>query len=288
MTPATRRLWQLIEPYHAITYFEPECAEAFEAVGLRGFWRGYFAGRAAPFGPTGPGLVTASFFGFKPEFVARALPSIWTIATPEVAIRARLDGADAALGRLLGSDISSPALAEAADLARDAIAGAGRAGRPLFGANADLEWPSEAPHLVLWHAATLLREHRGDGHVVALTAAGMHPVEAHLSQVAASGAGLDTIAPYRGWDDDDWAAGTARLRARGWIDDANDLTERGGSGREEIEATTERLAEEPIERLGSDRTERLLQLLEPLAKAVVLNGVIRYPNPIGVPRPDWN
>ena len=286
MSSATRRFWQLIEPYHAVTYFEPECAQAFEAVGLRGFWRGYFAGRAAPFGPTGPGLVTASFFGFDPAFVARALPLVWTVAAPDVAIRARIDGADAALRRLLAGETSSPGLAEAADLARHAIDGVRAEGRPLFAANAELEWPSDAPHLTLWHAATLVREHRGDGHVAALTTAGLHPVEAHLSQVAASGAGLDTIQPYRGWGDDDWALGAELLRARGWIDGEGRLTERGRAGRDDIESTTDRLAEAPLERLGPARTERLLELLAPIADVLVRTGTIRYPNPIGVAQPE--
>ena len=44
-------MWTLFEPVHAVTYFAPEARSAFEAAGLRGFWRGYFAGRAAPLGP---------------------------------------------------------------------------------------------------------------------------------------------------------------------------------------------------------------------------------------------
>lgn len=150
MTSPARRLWQLIEPYHAVTYFNSECDQAYEEIGLRGFWRGYFAGRAAPLGEVGPAIVTACFFGFEPSFVARALPSIWSMTSPEVAIRARLDGADRALRRLLGNQISGAELAEAAALARQAIEGMPIHGRPLFAANSDLDWPDDA-HLVLWH-----------------------------------------------------------------------------------------------------------------------------------------
>jgi hypothetical protein len=286
MTTPVRRLWQLIEPYHAITYFNPECDAAYEQIGLRGFWRGYFAGRAAPLGPVGPGLVTACFFGFEPGFVARAIPSIWSIVTPETAIQARMTGADHALHRLLGSEVSGPAVAEAADLARRAIDGAPTGGRPMFAANAELDWPADDAHLMLWHAATLVREHRGDGHVAALTAAGLHPCEAHLSQVAASGAGIETIQPYRGWGDDDWAMSVDRLRARGWLDGNGELTAEGRTGREAIEDTTDRLATEPLDRLGAERTARLIELLGPIENALARNDAIRYPNPIGVPRPD--
>ena len=55
-----RRMWTLFEPVHAVTYFAPEALEAFKAARLRGFWRGYFAGRAAPRGAAGPVGVTGS------------------------------------------------------------------------------------------------------------------------------------------------------------------------------------------------------------------------------------
>jgi hypothetical protein len=280
-----RRLWQLAEPYHALTYFAPEAHQAFENVGLRGFWRGYFAGRAAPLGAIGPAVVTACFYGFHPDFVARALPSIWSMATPETALAARLAGVEAALRRGFGTDLSGPAFAEAADLARLGLEESGTAGRPLFAANLQLEWPSE-PHLALWQAATLLREHRGDGHVAALAVAGFDPCEAHVSQIAASGDPPETIQPYRGWNDNDWAAAADRLRARGWLDRDGRLTEEGRSWRDQVEHDTDRLAAEPLQRLGDKRAARLLELLAPLTARLVRTGEIPYPNPIGVPAPE--
>ncbi|HEX4492743.1 MAG TPA: hypothetical protein VH914_16160 [Acidimicrobiia bacterium] len=284
MASDARRLWQLIEPYHAITYFAPECADAFTQIGLRGFWRGYFAGRAAPFGAVGPGPITAAFFGFEPAFVERALPAIWQTVTPATAIGARRRGADRALGRLLPDALDSQDLAAAADLARRAITGVAAAGRSVFGANTQLDWP-DAPHLVLWHAATLIREHRGDGHVAALVAAGIDPCEAHMLQVTASGAGLETIAPYRGWSDDDWAAAAQRLRERGWLDATGALTDTGMRAHDDIEATTDALAREPLDRLGTRAAARLLELLLPIARELSRQDAIRWPNPIGVPRP---
>jgi hypothetical protein len=281
-TSPIRRLWQLAEPIHATTYFAPEALQAFTDAGLRGFWRGYFAGRAAPLGRVGPGAVTAIFYGFAPAFVERAIPAVWDMLDPDRALATRLEGVDDALPALL-SGVEEATVAKAADEARRALEGASVAGRPLFAANLDLPWP-EPPHLALWHATTLLREHRGDGHVVALAAAGLDPCESHLTQIAARQAPLESIAPYRGWEDDDWKAAEERLRSRGWLDDDGGLTVRGAAQRQAVEDTTDRLASEPWAADGSS-LDTLVELLEPVAAAVVGKGSFPYPNPIGVPRP---
>jgi predicted membrane-bound mannosyltransferase len=102
-SPATaRRLWALAEPFHALTYFAEESRAAAEAAGCRGFWQGYFAFRAAPLGPVGPEVVTATFYNFAPDFVARRVPAIWDAVTPAAALEARLAGIDAAVRRVLG------------------------------------------------------------------------------------------------------------------------------------------------------------------------------------------
>jgi hypothetical protein len=284
MISLARALWHVTEPYHAITYFATEAQAAFERVGLRGFWRGYFAGRAAPLGPVGPGVVTACFFGFHRDFVARALPSIWSMAAPATALEARLAGVDAAVHRIFGEELPSGNPSKAAAVFRDALAPCETAGRPLFAANRELDWSAE-PHLALWHATTLLREYRGDGHVIALTNAGFDPCEAHVTQVAASGASLDTIRPYRGWGDDDWAAATERLRARGWLDAHGRLTGAGRDAREQVERDTDRLASEPVARLGENALAALLPMFLQIATRLDESGTIPYPNPIGVPRP---
>src|SRR3954471_566660 len=102
-----RRMWSLFEPVHAVTYFAPHAAATFEAAGLRGFWRRYFAGRAAPLGTVGPGPVIAAFFGFAPAMVSRAFPDVWTRITPQAALDARTAGARAALEELQpGRDVT--------------------------------------------------------------------------------------------------------------------------------------------------------------------------------------
>ena len=277
-----RRMWRVLEPYHAVTYFTDEARQAFKDTGLRGFWMGYFAGRAAPMGPVGPGVVTATFFGFRHSMVARALPDAWTFASVTDVLTARMAGADRALRRLLDDAVGDGTVAEAAGLARAAAEAGDPSGRPIFAANADLPWPAE-PHLVLWQAATLLREHRGDGHVVALAAAGLDGCESHVSQVAAGVLSREVLQPNRGWTDEDWADATARLRERGWLDEDDLVTDAGRSARREIEHRTDELALGPWRGIGDDGAERLAELAVPIVRRVVDGEAFPTPNPIGVP-----
>jgi len=279
-----RRMWPAFETYHALVYFVPEAAEAYRELGLKGGWMGYFASRSAALGPASPGLVTAVFFNFHPAMVARALPDAWALASPDDVLAARLRSADTALRRLIPTIVGSGEEREAAGLARAAAEAPALAGRPLFGALRSLPWPDE-PHLQLWHACTLLREHRGDGHVAALTAAGLDGCEAHVTLTAAGTVPRETLQANRKWSDDDWAAAEGRLRQRGWLDAAGALTDAGRAGRAEVEARTDALAEAPWRALGPERTERLLALLTPMARAISAAGGVPVPNPVGVPAP---
>jgi hypothetical protein len=283
MQPPARALWQCVEPYHAITYFADEARAAFEAIGLRGFWRGYFAGRAAPLGEVQPGAVVALFYGFHPDFVARAIPGVWEIATPETVIAAREEGAGNALSSRL--DVQDPAIVRAARLVLQATDGCDPFGRALFAANHDLEWP-RTPHVALWHGCTLLREHRGDGHVASLYAADVDPCEAHVLRLAVTGVGRESIAPYRGWGDDDWAAAADRLTERGWLTESGTTTLAGADAHAAIEADTDRMAEGPVRALGEDGLAELLAIMRPLAAVLAASGAIPFPNPIGVPPVD--
>ena len=153
---------------HAVTYFAPEARAALDGLGFRGFWMGYFAARSAPFGIVPTEVVTAAFYNFAPHRVAKALPAAWEFASPADALRAREQSAVAALRRYgVGDDDDVRA---AADLAAKAARSAALDGRPLFAANLALDWPDE-PVAKLWHAVTLLREQRGDGHVAVLAVA---------------------------------------------------------------------------------------------------------------------
>lgn len=279
-----RALWPAYETIHATVYFAPEAPEAYRTLGLKGGWMGYFATRSAAMGAAPPGLVTAVFYNFHPAMVARALPDAWDLARPDEILAARLGVADAALRRLLAEHVEGPAVAEAAALAREAAEAPAMAGRPLYGALRSLPWPDVA-HLALWHAATLLREHRGDGHVAALTAAGLDGCEAHVALVATGRVERSTVQDNRKWSDEEWAAAQDRLQQRGWLDGAGDLTETGRAGQQAVEDRTDALAEAPWAHLGPERTARLLELLTPLARTVAERGGVPVPNPVGVPAP---
>src|SRR5262245_54763323 len=181
-----RQMWQLLEPVHAVVYYAPEVTSRMAELGFDTAtrWPSYFPLRAAPLGTAGEHLVNATFYSFNPAMVGAHIPAAWSIAAPAQVLDARSQGVDAALRGLLDD---SPELSEAADLAERAARAADTAGRPLAAAIADLPWPASS-HLRLWHAATLLREHRGDGHVVALQAAGLDPVESLVSLAAVGAA----------------------------------------------------------------------------------------------------
>ena len=276
-------MWQLLEPIHFPVYLSSEVAERYRNIGLKGFWMGYFASRSYPLGSAPPEVVTATFFWFSPAMVRRALPDAWQYASIEEVAGARLGGVDAALRRLLGDQVHVPELAEAADLATEAVGGCRLGGRPLFAAYASLPWPRSA-HMRLWHAATLLREHRGDGHVAANLAHRLDGLTSHVAHVASGAVPRELAQPARGWSDEEWSAAEAELAARGWLADGR-LTAGGSSVRAVVEQTTDELADEPWAHLGTKRTERLAALVRPIAQTLVEAGVMPLPNPIGAQWP---
>lgn len=285
-TAIARDAWLTSEPLHAVTYFAPESREAMRAVGLRGFWMGYFAARAAPLGRVSAAVVEASFANFHPAFVRRSIPDAWSFASPRDVLRARLSSAASALRRL------APAVDEVAErLARDlspalraALAAVSGAGRPLFCANRDLPDPAD-PVAALWQVLTTSREHRGDGHVAVLTAEGLDGCEAHALLSAAADIPGATFRDNRGFSDEDWAAARRRLAARGLLDASGAITRVGGELRHQIERRTDRLALAPYETLGEAETTRLIAALSPLRDAVIAGDGVPFPNPMGLPRP---
>jgi hypothetical protein len=285
-------MWKLFEPLHAMTYFAEECLEEYKAAGLKGFWMGYFAGRAAPMGAVAPAVVDATFFSFNPERVNRALPDAWSFAAPDRVLDARLAGIDRVLTRILGSAgdrtgavVDAAALARAATLARSAVEGLNIDGRPLAAANVALPWPDE-PQLALWQAATVLREHRGDGHITALVAAGLDGRQALVTMAATGAVPKAMLQVARGWDDDAWEESTNVLIERGWVNEDGTATAAGTADRQGIEDLTDLLAAEPWERLGEHNTESLRAVLAPVARAIAAAGPVPVPNPIGLPAPD--
>jgi hypothetical protein len=283
-TTIARRMWRALEPFHAVTYFVAEVREALDGAGLSGFWMGYFAARAAPMGPVGPAAVSALFYNFNPAMVQRALPEAWARAAPEAVLSARLHAVDEALARIFGDDLRTPDMAVAADIARSAAEAANCGGRALAAAHHALDWPT-IPHLALWHAATVLREHRGDGHVVALVAEEIDGLEANVLSVAAGASTAELLQQSRRWSTEDWERASTALAQRGLLTTAGALTEQGGALKARIEDTTDQLAAGPYRALGDEERDRLLEIAEGLALRLADGGALPFPNPIGLPHP---
>jgi len=280
-----RRAWTLYEPIHAIVYFASEANEHYKAAGLRGGWMGYFASRSAPMGSVTAGVVTAVFHNFQPAMVERAIPDAWRFSSPDLVLTARSAVADSALRRLWGDEIASTQVEEAATATMAVARRLEGGGRPLFTATAGLEEP-EAAHLKLWHACSLLREHRFDGHIAALTVHGLDGLESLVTALAAgSGTDAATIRRFRGWTEEEWDAGVERLRSRGILDTEGALTAEGRAIRGAVEETTDRLASDVWEEMDEPSREHLFGALHRLSSLLEHPDGIRYPNPIGVSRP---
>jgi len=262
---AARAMWTMFEPVHDVTYFAPEALSGFTEAGLRGYWRGYFAGRAAPLGGTRAAVVTASFFNFAPSFVARAVPGVWDLVTPQEAIAVREAGATAALRRLLGGREAEAA--KAARLLWRAAEDLDFAGRALSAANAELPVSGE-PLTRLWQATTLLREHRGDGHFAALAAADIDGCEAVVLRCAKdTDISSDMMQPVRGWSDEQWDAAAARLAGRGLTGEDGAMTAAGRAVHDAVEAATDQAAARPWDRMGPAALAEVADVLLPLAQA---------------------
>lgn len=262
-----------LETLHALCYFSAEVESSLVDLGLRKGRMCYFAGRAAPMGRVGGGPVTATFYVFNPSLVGHFIPSAWEIASPEDVHEARYRGVDAAYRHLLGDDVlGSAEMLEAAGIARELAEGCTPEGRALHAAHADMAWPEE-PHLVLFHALTLVREHRGDGHVAALLHAGLSGREALVSHTA-TGKGFTVAAAQatRGWSAEEWQASVDALADRGLMTPGGALTDDGTALRAQVEAETDRLGLAPWAALGEEKATRLRELARPFAKQAVAAG----------------
>jgi hypothetical protein len=275
-----RQMWKLLEPIHALLYYAPEVSAQSEKLGfdITTRWPSYFPLRSAPLGAAGAELVAATFYSFNPDMVRDHVPAAWQVATPADVLAARSEGISQALRKLTdGQDLT-----EAANLARQLADAANTTARPLGAANADLPWPTE-PHLILWHAATILRETRGDGHVAALLTAGLDPTEALVSFAAVGAAPVEVFAS-RGWSPEQWAGAKDRLVERGWMNGDGTATEAGEAGRAEVERMTDELAAPAYRAVGAEKTGRLAQLVMPVTMAVVGTGLLPMQSTLGMSR----
>jgi hypothetical protein len=272
-----RALWVRIETIHAVTYFAPGSREAAANAGLKGFWMGYFGFRAAPLGAVGAAAVEATFFNFAPGMVRRSIPDAWRYASPDELVATRAEAAADAL-RAVSPDVERVAGAASSSLER-AVDEGSASGRPLFAANRAVPLPAD-PVAAVWQHCTTLREHRGDGHVASLLVADLDGCEAHVLFAADRDVPIEVLRDNRGWSADEWAAATARLVERGLLRREGGITDAGLETREHVETETDRLAAAPFAEIDA---ASMLELLDPLARAIVEARVIPFPNPMGLP-----
>lgn len=270
-TDVARKTWRTLEPYHGMVYFSAHAARSYEELGVVG-QDGYFASRAAPMGAVPAEVVVATFFNFNPALVHSAVPAAWKLAPPSSWLAARLTAVDRTLREILGDEIvASAEIAEAAELARQATEACTAPGRALFAGHASLPWPEE-PHLALWHAVSLLREFRGDGHVAALVGEDLDGCEALVTHGTSGAVPPSILQSTRGWSDDQWEAARHRLADRGWMDGA-EPTPLGVEGRARVERVTDALAAAPWRRLGEAGASRLRSLVRPSSRALSESGL---------------
>jgi hypothetical protein len=259
-----RRMFELVEPIGVIPYSADEPNEAMFELGFTNYWDTYFAGRAAPLGLVAAEVVDALFYNFAPGEVARHIPRVWRTITPEAAIAARQAGCVKALRRILGDDIDAPAVARAADLLVTAALSAPYEGRPMFAALRALPVPDDVDAR-LFHAASLLREHRGDGHIAALMVEGIGGLEAHVLFALGMGMPAADFGRVQHLPASQLAAVIDGMRARGLIGDDGWLSAAGRAVGQRVEALTDDLAAKPYERLVPAELDELMATLEPLA-----------------------
>ncbi len=266
-----RKQHRTLEPYHGLVYFSPEAFAAYAALGVDDRQMGYFASRSAAMGAVPAEMVISTFFNFAPAEVRRCIPAAWAIASPAQFLAARRHGIDGSLRRILGDAVEGPEMVEAAELARAASDACTPEGRTLYAAHAALKWPDE-PHLVLWHALSLLREHRGDGHIACLVTHEVDGCEALVLHAAMGDVPAAILQATRARTDREWQAAVDSLQARGWLDAAGELTESGRAHRQGVEDRTDELALAPWRHLGRDGCDRLRALVRPFSQAIVGSG----------------
>jgi len=268
-----RRMFELLEPICLVTFLADESGEELAALGHRTYWDGYFAGRAAPLGRVPAEVVHAAFYNFAEGEAARHIPSAWETVPPEVSFAAWRRGSVASVRRILGAELAdSPGLARASDLITKAATSAPTNGRVLYAGWRTLEVPSD-PVTRLWHSATMLREHRGDGHIAALVGARIGGTEAHVLSALEMGIHPpESFGRIHHLPKERLAAVMAGLRERGLVDADGRFTDAGRETKQRIEDLTDELAAAPYDALSAAELAELIAELEPITARLVAAG----------------
>ncbi|MFE3032309.1 MarR family transcriptional regulator [Streptomyces canus] len=272
-THIARRMFELLEPICLVTFFADECNEELAALGHRTYWDGYFASRAAPLGRVPAQVVHAAFYNFADGEAARHIPSAWETIPPEASLAARQRGSAASLRRILGAELAgSPGLRRAADLTTKAATSAPTEGRMMYAGMRTLEVPSD-PVARLWHSATMLREHRGDGHIAALLGARIGGTEAHVLSALEMGIHPpESFGRIHHLPEERLAAVMDGMRERGLADSDSHFTDAGRATKHRIEALTDELAVPPYDALSPAERDELIAELEPITAILLAAG----------------
>jgi hypothetical protein len=264
MNSLARRMFELVEPIGVIPYSADEPNDAMFALGFTNYWDTYFAGRAAPLGLATAEVVDALFYNFAPGEVARHIPKVWQTTTPEAAIGARQSGCVKALRRILGESVDSPAFARGTELLMKAATTAPCEGRPMYAALRGIAMPDDVVAR-LFHAASLLREHRGDGHIAALMVEDVGGLEAHVLLALSMDMPAEKFGRIHHLPAPQLADVLGGMRDRGLIGADGWLSEQGRGVKQRVESLTDDLAAKPYEILEPSEIEELTAILEPLA-----------------------
>ena len=282
-----RHVARAAESVHCVGYYTAEIrtltdmrfsGRGLSGRGFSGWWHAYFGYRFAPLGRASANVVTATAYNFARGWSPGPCPAPGTYSSPTRSIDAHRSLVSAAMQRIFAGGLSGGGLfageiAEAGTLARTAVTDLPLAGRPLFAAHAELDWPDD-PCMALWHACTLIREYRFDGHNMTLGAAGIDGVECHALMAAFGHGNQATIEGIRGWTKDEWDAGVQRLQRRGWLDGDGQFTPEGREARAGVERGTDQRSVGLVDNLGPAAAERLIDLLRPIAGHLVSSGEV--------------
>ncbi|MGY2703762.1 SCO6745 family protein [Nocardioides sp. HB32] len=270
--PVARRLYDLTEPISLVNFFSDEPNDSMAALGFDNYWDGYFAGRAAPLGLVPAEVVHAAFYNFADGEAARHIPRVWDTTTPAAAHAAREQGCVTALRRILGDLVETAGFARAGDLLARASTSAPTEGRVMYAGLRALPVPEE-PVARLWHAANMLREHRGDGHIVALVSERIGGTEAHVLSALEMGIHpAESFGRIHHLPRARLATVMGGLRDRGLVDASGHLTGAGRATKERIEALTDALAEAPYTGLDEGELGELVIALEPISTRLRATG----------------
>ena len=264
-----RTLAAALEPFVGSVYFAPEAHAAYHELGFdpsagamtdewgAAHWGrvqmtdgpAYFASRGSLLGQVSGEVVAAAFGVFAPQAVVGAVTLSWTRTDAATIGAARTGAAIAQLVRVLGErpdglDTANELLMRAGARLRAAV-------RPMY-AGVLAQGLPEHPLGRAWRLGERLREHRGDCHLVAFSAAGFGGCEIQVLTERVAGMPPRTYSRTRAWADDQLDAAEAWLGERGLLDEHGVATDAGRAAREQVERDTDALWATPAADLGPD------------------------------------